>query len=84
MIDTELLAGLRRALDQLAGLADLGRDRYDSDVLVRLSVQRLWINVGNYAESYRLSAGIAAGTQPWAEMYGYLDGHRQCELSRPV
>jgi uncharacterized protein with HEPN domain len=71
VIAAELLAGLRRALDQLAGLAELGRDRYDADVLVRLAVQRLWISVGNYAEVYRLATGIATGTQPWSEMYGY-------------
>lgn len=67
----ELLAGLRRALDQLAGLSALGRGRYDADVLVRLAIQRIWISVGNYAEAYRLSAGVATGAQPWSEMYGY-------------
>lgn len=68
MIAAELLAGLRRALDQIAGLAGLGRDRYDADVLVRLAIQRLWITVGNYADAYRAAAGIEAGVQPWSEM----------------
>jgi hypothetical protein len=49
----------------------LGVERYDADVLARPSIQRLWITVGNYAEAYRLAAGIATGTQPWSEMYGY-------------
>lgn len=71
MIAAELLAGLRRALDQLAGLAELGRNRYDADVLMRLAIQRIWISVGNYAEAYRLSVGVAPGAQPWSEMYGY-------------
>lgn len=72
MIGAEPLAGLRRALDQLAGLTNLGRDQYDADELVRLAIQRIWINVGNHAETYRLSAGIAAGAQPWSEMYSVL------------
>jgi hypothetical protein len=51
VIAAESLTGLRRASDQLAGLAELGRDRYDADVLARLAIQRIWISVGNYAEA---------------------------------
>lgn len=67
----DLLAGLSRTLDHIAQLAALGRDRYDADVLVRLTVQRLWITAGNYAEAYRVAANIAAGAPPWSELYGY-------------
>lgn len=49
MTSAELLAGLGRALDHLTELTALGRDRYDTDALVRLAVQRLWITAGNYA-----------------------------------
>ncbi len=66
----ELLAGLVRTLDQLTELTELGRERYDTDVLVRLAVQRLWITAGNYAEAYRSAAGVEAEGQPWSELYG--------------
>jgi len=58
-------------LEHLFQLAVSGRERYDTDVLVRLAVQRLWITAGNYAEAYRAAAGIQTGTQPWSELYGY-------------
>lgn len=71
MIPAELLAGLVRTLDDLATLAALGRPRYDSDPLVRLAVQRLWITAGNYAEAYRISVGGLVAENPWSELYGY-------------
>lgn len=60
-----------RTLQHLCELADQGRERYDSDPVVRLAVQRRWITAGNYAEAYRATVGVAAGTQPWSELYGY-------------
>lgn len=71
MSAAELLVGLTRTIEQIAGLAELGRRRYDEDVLVRLAVQRLWITAGNYAEAYRAAVGAAPGEQPWSELYGY-------------
>ena len=71
MTAADLWAGLLRTLEDLAGLAALGRERYDTDPLVRLAVQRLWITAGNYAETYRASIGAEADEQPWSELYGY-------------
>jgi len=67
----ELLGGLLRTLDELADLAAHGRQRYDADVLVRLTIQRLWITAGNYAENYRVSAGLESAKSPWSDLYGY-------------
>lgn len=71
MTAADLWACLLRTLEDLAGLAALERERYDTDLLVRLAVQRLWITAGNYAEAYRASIGAEAGEQPWSELYGY-------------
>ena len=71
MTGEELLAALLRTLDELAGLVALGRDRWDADRLVRLAVQKLWINAGNYAEEYRKLTGAAPGVEPWSALYGY-------------
>ncbi len=67
----DLLAGLSRTLEHLARLAALGRYRYDAELLLRLAIQRLWITASNYAEAYRVAAGVDAGTPPWSELYGY-------------
>lgn len=71
MTVAELRSGLLRTLEHLSELADLGRERYDDDVLVRLAVQRLWITAGNYAEAIRVASGDAPGVKPWSELYGY-------------
>ncbi len=71
MTAADLLAGLSRTLEHLTRLAALGRDRYDAELLLRLAIQRLWITAGNYAEAYRVAAGVEAGTPPWSELYGY-------------
>lgn len=71
MTAADLLAGLFRTLEQLSRLAALGRDRYDAELLLRLAIQRLWITAGNYAETYRVAAGVEAGTPPWSELPGY-------------
>lgn len=71
MTPAELRVGLLHTLEELAGLAALGRKRYEDDMLVRLAVQRLWITAGNYAEAYRAAVGAEAGQQPWSELYGY-------------
>lgn len=65
------LVGLRRSLDSVAEILSLGRQRYDSDSFVRLALQRLWITIGNYAESYRLEVGLSDGAEPWTELYVY-------------
>lgn len=71
MTAADLLAGLSRTLEHLSRIAALGRDRYDGELLLRLAIQRLWITAGNYAEAYRVAAGLEAGTPPWSELYGY-------------
>ena len=71
MTGPELLVALLGTLDELADLVELGRQRWDADRLVRLAVQKLWIDAGNYAEECRKAAGIAAGVQPRSALYGY-------------
>lgn len=58
-------------MERLSRLAADGRVRYDTDFLLRLAIQRLWITAGNYAEAYRVAAGVEAGVAPWSELCGY-------------
>lgn len=67
----ELRRGLLRTLEQISALAEFGRERYEADILVRLTIQRLWITAGNYAETLRTAIGAEPGAQPWSELYGY-------------
>lgn len=71
MTAADLRAGLLDTLETLSSLAELGREHYDADLLVRLAIQRLWITAGNYAEAYRAATGAEPGAQPWSELYGY-------------
>jgi hypothetical protein len=57
----DLLGGLTDTLGKLADIVTLGRSRYDSDPFVRLSLQRLWITAGNYADAYRTAVGLPSG-----------------------
>jgi hypothetical protein len=81
----ELLTGLARELDAIAELVARGREAWETDELIRLSVERRWIIAGNYAESYRLAAGVAVTTDPWSELYDYrcLLAHALPELLEP-
>ena len=69
----------------IAGLVARGRDAWEADELVRLSVERRWITAGNYAESYRVGAGLAVAVDPWRELYDYrcLLAHALPELLDP-
>jgi uncharacterized protein with HEPN domain len=67
----ELLAGLARELDQIAKLVERGRGEWESDDLLRLAIERRWINAGNYAEGYRIVMGRDPGTEPWSELYDF-------------
>ncbi len=51
MTSADVLAGLVRTPDHLTerNLPYWAGDRYDTEVLVRLAVQRLWITAGTYA-----------------------------------
>ncbi len=71
MTADELLGALVTALEQLRQVLPDDKSVWDSDVLVRLAVERLWITAGNLAEAYRIEERIAAGIEPWSELAGY-------------
>ncbi len=79
MSPAELLAGLARELEAIAVLAARGRAAWDADELLRLAVERRWITAGNYAERYRIAAGLDLATYPWTELYDY-----RCLLAHAV
>lgn len=85
MSPAELLAGLTRELAALAGLVARGRRAWEADELIRLSIERRWINAGNYAEGYRLAVGLPVASDPWSELYDYrcLLAHALPELIDP-
>lgn len=62
------LEQLREVLSTLDELVSLGRERYDSDRLVRWPVDRLWIFGGNLADGHCDAAGVPAGLEPWSEL----------------
>jgi len=67
----DLLAGLVREPEAIDQLISRGRTAWETDELLRLSIERRWITAGNYAESYRLAAGLPSATDPWTELYDY-------------
>lgn len=71
MSPAELLASLARELEAIEGLVARGRAAWDADELLRLAVERRWITAGNYAERYRIAAGLDVATDPWTELYDY-------------
>ncbi len=71
MTADEALATLIAVLEEIEGLLPADKARWDSDVVVRLAVERLWITAGSISEEYRRAAGIDAGVEPWAELAGY-------------
>lgn len=71
MTTDEVLDALVATLDQRRQILPGDKAAWDSDVLVRLAVERLWITAGNLAEAYRIEGGIAVGVEPWSEMAGY-------------
>lgn len=71
MSPSDLLDGLMRELEAIAELAARGRTAWEGDELIRLAIERRWITAGNYAESYRVVAGLPTATDPWTELYDY-------------
>ena len=71
MTADEVLDALVATLEQLRQILPGDKATWDSDVVVRLAVERLWITAGNLAEAYRIEGGIAAGVEPWSELAGY-------------
>ncbi|MGH9180845.1 MAG: HepT-like ribonuclease domain-containing protein [Acidimicrobiales bacterium] len=55
-------------LARIEDLVALGRDRFDSDDLVRLAVERLWIYAGNLALDRCDDSAVPAGIGPWSEL----------------
>ncbi|MDP9021428.1 MAG: hypothetical protein M3N57_01745 [Actinomycetota bacterium] len=66
-----LVDQLVEVLEQISDLLPDDRDVWDDDVRTRLAVERLWITAGNVAEAHRVTAGIDAGAEPWAELYRF-------------
>ena len=60
-------------------LLSFGRELYDGDAFLRQALQRLWITIGNHAETYRIGAGLPEGSEPWSELYLY-----QCVLAHAM
>jgi hypothetical protein len=67
----ELLKGLRRTLADIVRLVAAARTSWDADRLLRLGVMKLWIDAGNYAESYSRAIGVSTRVEPWSELVGY-------------
>jgi len=67
----EALNGLVETLQRLQRILPADKVTWDSNELVRLASERLWITAGNAAEEYRRAAGVDAGMEPWAELSGY-------------
>lgn len=54
MTADEVLDALVTTLEELRRIFPGEKDAWDSEVLVRLAVERLWITAGNLAEAYRI------------------------------
>ena len=71
MTADEVLDALVATLEQLRQILPGDKATWDTEVLVRLAVERLWITAGNLAEAYRIERGIAASVEPWSGLAGY-------------
>lgn len=71
MTAAEFLAALRRTLAEIIQLVPDSRDAWDQNRVLQLAVMKLWIDAGNYAESYRRAIGAAARVEPWSGLVGY-------------
>lgn len=71
MTADEALDALVATLGQLRRIFPGDKAAWDSEILVRLAVERLWITAGNLAEAYRIERGIGAGVEPWSKLAGY-------------
>lgn len=66
-----LLSELEATLLRLTVLLPDDKTVWDDNELLRLSVERLWIYAGTTAETYRITAGLDRGDQPWTELYEF-------------
>ncbi|MDP8929037.1 MAG: DUF86 domain-containing protein [Actinomycetota bacterium] len=71
MSDAELLSSLEATLLRIQALTPADKAAWDADDLLQLAVERLWIAAGNAAEDFCKRAAVAAGVDPWAELYGF-------------
>lgn len=71
MTADEAVARLVETLEQIQRILPGEKIAWDSNHLVRLAIERLWITAGNVAEEYRRAAGVDAGVEPWAELAAY-------------
>ena len=71
MTAAELLAAIRRTLTEIIHLVPECRDAWDEDRLLQLALMKLWIDAGNYAESYRRAIGAVTRVEPWSGLVGY-------------
>jgi hypothetical protein len=67
----EAVETLVGTLEQLRQILPSDKTSWDEQPVLRLAVERLWITAGNLGETYRVDQGLAAGTEPWAELVGY-------------
>lgn len=67
----DYLDALASLLDQIGELLALGREHYDSDLTVRLALQRLWIAAGECSRLYCGASGVEVGVEPWSSLWGY-------------
>jgi hypothetical protein len=67
----ETLDALVATLEQIHNLLPSNKADWDTEAVVQLAVERLWITAGNLAEAYRVDNAIASGVEPWAELAGF-------------
>jgi uncharacterized protein with HEPN domain len=65
------LGQLQQVLSRIGELTAVGRQRFDEEDVIRLSIERLWVYAGNLAERHRLDLGLGVGIEPWSELYAY-------------
>ena len=70
MTADEALGALVGTLEQLRQTFPQDKATWDSRLVVRLAVERLWITAGNLAEVYRIERGVTTGVEPWSELVG--------------
>ncbi len=71
MTADEALGALVGTLEQLRQTFPQDKATWDSRLVVRLAVERLWITAGNLAEVYRIERGVTTDVEPWSELVGY-------------
>ncbi|HVA26333.1 MAG TPA: hypothetical protein VMW62_18305 [Chloroflexota bacterium] len=68
---SETLDALIETLEQIRNILPTDKAIWDSQPVIRLAVERVWITAGNLAEAYRIDRSIGSGVEPWSELAGY-------------